>query len=602
MAYTQEQLMTALRAADAAGDADGARRIAAMIQSQTPAAGGIITPPAATDTPEAVATEPERGGIGDVLYENIVGRGEIDTFGERLGSVINSAGAGVARGAAGLGGLLGDVRDLSAAGGEKLASKLGASDEVAKIFGESILGGSPLGGAPSSSDTIGLLSQLTGGATDYVGNTRADRIAGTVGEFVPATALFGVASPQNLARYAGIAGAGSELAGEATEGTKLEPYARVAGAMLAPAASAKLGEVARRAVTPKPADPARLALADRLTELGIPTTAGQRTGSQSLQRMEGMTGKGQGVAAEQAEAFTAQAMKSIGSKSSRASESALQEARNRIGGAMSDAVKGVTVSPSSGMLARLDDIQANYLQMAAKGTEVPLVGGIQRQVDAAIRSRTPIDASKVANWRSSLSKLTKSPDAATREAAIDSLNVLDGAISQSLSVAGRSADVAKLELARKQYRNLLAIEGAAARAGQSNQVGLISPSALRGEVSKQGKSAFARGQRGELADLAKAGEGVIKPLPTSGTAENLRAMGVPAAAGGGLGAYAASQAGLPAEIGMLAGLAGPSALRSGVMSKAGQRYFANQLMPSSGTPLDKVKLLGPLAALSASDR
>ena len=70
---------------------------------------------------------------------------------------------------------------------------------------------------------------------DYQPQTTAGKYAGTVGEFLPAA----VGGPVGLLRRgatAAAAGLGSEAAGQATEGTALEPVARVVGAFAAPSA------------------------------------------------------------------------------------------------------------------------------------------------------------------------------------------------------------------------------------------------------------------------------------------------------------------------------------------------------------------------------
>jgi len=72
-------------------------------------------------------------------------------------------------------------------------------------------------------------------ADDYQAQTTAGKYAGTVGEFLPAA----VGGPAGLLRRgatAAVAGLGSEAAGQATEGTGLEPVARVVGAFAAPSA------------------------------------------------------------------------------------------------------------------------------------------------------------------------------------------------------------------------------------------------------------------------------------------------------------------------------------------------------------------------------
>ena len=76
-------------------------------------------------------------------------------------------------------------------------------------------------------------------ADDYQAQTTAGKYAGTVGEFLPAA----VGGPAGLLRRgatAAVAGLGSEAAGQATEGTKLEPVARVVGAFAAPMTASKI--------------------------------------------------------------------------------------------------------------------------------------------------------------------------------------------------------------------------------------------------------------------------------------------------------------------------------------------------------------------------
>lgn len=74
---------------------------------------------------------------------------------------------------------------------------------------------------------------------DYQAQTTAGKYAGTVGEFLPA-AIGGPAGLLRRGATATVAGLGSEAAGQATEGTALEPVARVVGAFAAPMAASKI--------------------------------------------------------------------------------------------------------------------------------------------------------------------------------------------------------------------------------------------------------------------------------------------------------------------------------------------------------------------------
>lgn len=141
--------------------------------------------------------------------------------------VVKSAGTGVVKGVLGIGGMVGDLTDLGAAGIKKatdfVSEQVGV--EPYKPSGKSVLENIPTSGSLTKS-----LEGVTGEL--YKPQTTAGHYAETIGEFLPAT----IAGPGGVARKVGmqavIPGVASEAAGQATEGTALEPYAR-AGAGIA---------------------------------------------------------------------------------------------------------------------------------------------------------------------------------------------------------------------------------------------------------------------------------------------------------------------------------------------------------------------------------
>jgi hypothetical protein len=143
--------------------------------------------------------------------------------------VLPSLNAGLNRGADALLGLPGDVWH----GARWLANKaLGYSDPINDIL-------------PTSESLRARREAFAG--PDYEPETTAGKYAQTIGEFVPGAALAPEKSlGKAIVKYGVVPGAASEAAGQATEGTQLEPYARVAAAFgggLAPA----VGQVAKRA-------------------------------------------------------------------------------------------------------------------------------------------------------------------------------------------------------------------------------------------------------------------------------------------------------------------------------------------------------------------
>lgn len=147
--------------------------------------------------------------------------------------VAKSAGIGVVKGGLGLLGSLGDLTDLGAKGIEKasnfVSDRLGV-DRYQRPAAPSILQNIP---------TAGSLQRGVEGVTGefYQPKTTAGEYAQTAGEFLPGVigGPEGIAS--RLATRVAVPAVASETAGQLTRGTAAEPYARIAGALLAPAAS-----------------------------------------------------------------------------------------------------------------------------------------------------------------------------------------------------------------------------------------------------------------------------------------------------------------------------------------------------------------------------
>ena len=137
--------------------------------------------------------------------------------------ILKSGGIGVAKGAIALGGLVGDLTDLGAKGIKKASDF--ASDQIGTPKYEPS-GDSVLNNIPTSASLTKNVEDVTGPL--YKPQTTAGHYAETVGEFLPAAA----AGPGGLVRkaimQAAVPGIASEAAGQATQGTPVEPYARAA--------------------------------------------------------------------------------------------------------------------------------------------------------------------------------------------------------------------------------------------------------------------------------------------------------------------------------------------------------------------------------------
>lgn len=185
--------------------------------------------------------------------------------GSMVGDLIRSGASGLANGALDLVGLPGTIQNAF----DQSFSKI--TGDVASLWGGKGVPAPP----PSPLSGAGLreiASKASSGATDYQPQTTPGKYAQTVGEFVPGAALGGGNLLTNVVKYGVIPGVASEGAGQLTEGTKLEPYARVGGALLAPVATEGLLRGAEAAgnklLTMTPSGAAAKNLTEALTASG----------------------------------------------------------------------------------------------------------------------------------------------------------------------------------------------------------------------------------------------------------------------------------------------------------------------------------------------
>jgi hypothetical protein len=266
----------------------------------------------------------------DGTPEDVIGRVIREHYGTQPGvaeDVAKSAGSGVIQGIAGTPGLPGDVQAMANAAGSKLsqwgANPLdplrAAADFAARQTVGRAVNAFKSGGSDFSADTQPPVPdptpQLPGSAQfqqafsdrvlpAYEPKTVPGQVARTAGEMTGGGLLLPGASVGQKV-FSGIAGGlGAEAAGRAAEGLGMPdvaPYARAAGAVVAPG-------LAARAITPFRTDPARMAAAKRLRDADIPVTAGQQTGNRFLQNLESTLAESPGGAnpyAGQQEAFNA---------------------------------------------------------------------------------------------------------------------------------------------------------------------------------------------------------------------------------------------------------------------------------------------------------
>lgn len=228
----------------------------------------------------------------------------------------------------------------------------------------------------------------------------------------------------------------------------------------------------------------------------------------------------------------------------------------------------------------LSNAERQYHTLTPPSDRAPIVADTIRDIGDAIANNGGIlqgDAYQA--LRSRLSAAARgTSDMPLSHALSDVTESLDDAMERSIA-RNNPNDTGGFQRARRQYRNMLVIERAAAGAGEQTAQGLISPAQLTSATKQvMGKRAYARGQ-GDFAQLSRAGQAVLLPLAQSGTAPRENIMHFLQLAGllGGEHAGGAAGVGLAA----LGGLLGPIAAGRALLSRPVQGYLRNQLVPNS---------------------
>lgn len=422
--------------------------------------------------------------------------------------------------------------------------------------------------------------------------TRAG-LAGTVAELGGAVAtpaglakagLTATRLPGMIGRYGGLAADGAAVGvADALGNDRDVTTGALTGGALGAAGQAVVG-LGSKLISPLRTPPDRAAAAQVLASEGIPVTAGQKTGSKMVRMSESEIG---GTVAEdifdaQREAFTQAALKRVGETSTRATPDVMDNAFSRIGNEFDTLSTRNAMIPDQKVAADLTNIAVDYASTVAPGMRAPI---IEKTVDDVVKllQTGRMDGTVYKTLRSNLDRFargTMQPEA--KMAARDLIQALDTGMERSI-LRNNPADAGRWSQVRRQYRNMLVLEQSLAGAGENSAMGLISPAKLRqATVNKQGKRAYVRGD-GDFADLARAGEALLKDMPDSGTASRNAARAIPnlmaGAIGGGTGyAYGGPDAAIG---GALTGIVAPHlalyGLSRGLMSQPFQQYLMNNV-------------------------
>lgn len=541
-----DQIMTALRNAHAAGDTAAAQRLAAMAKAAKSEPGQAMQDRIAAAKAGTLPMRPGSEMAAQAADEAALAQMQpAQGVMGQVGDIVAGTGAGALRGAAGLLDLPGD---LAGAYGGLVGSALEksglVSPEIARLAGEAAGGSFP--GRMAEDATATSAAKAIG--SEYVAPGTVGEYAGTIGEFLPG-ALLGGLNMSNLLRYGVIPAIASETAGQVTEGTKAEPYARAAAAILASLAAGKPGSFA--------GDTEAAKLANRLEDAGVGgITAGQARASQPLMRMEGRLQ----ATEQQLKDMTKATLRQLGSEADVATPEVLRGIEQNLVGAMDDAVRGVTIAPTSQHASDAMAVASNYLQRVPAGSLTPRIKGIAKEISAISASGKDVPLSRLKMWRSDIGTFTVSSDAATREAAHALRGLIDDMTDAALTAAGRSDDIAKLGAAREAYRNYIGVRDAASRAGA--EAGVLSPQQLnQSMIRAQGREAYATGRSTPMTEFTRAGASVLRPAPAvsaGGTRTIAESLPLALASLGAGASYSAGLGPVGLGLGAAAGAMAPS--------------------------------------------
>lgn len=416
----------------------------------------------------------------------------------------------------------------------------------------------------------------------------AARVAQTAqGPLTRAVAQQLALAPVAQAAYGAIGGG----VGEATD----SPAWGVAASLAGPLAAG----LARNSVTlGAKLNPEQQRLAEVLRNEKIPLTPAQQTGSKPLTIIDAVSenlpftaGRAREINQGQRDAFTAAVMRRAGETTTSAAPDVIRSARERLGGEFNRLTSGRNVplgDPQLNVLANVDAAQAELRGMVNTDRIDKLVNGT---LDALAKGSISGEAAQ--RLRSELTKEAKDAAASQNNRLADALRKVRDTIDDAVGATMTGEDRKAWDTARRQYANLKIAERAMSGAGAEAASGAIPPRALRTAVAGSNRNDYAAG-KGDLNELARAGEAFLRPYPTSGTGERLMWQGL--LSGAPVASMAAGAEPVSTGAAALASLLLPKIAQTAIHSQAGTRALTN---PDANA--NTARLMGQLLAARGKD-
>lgn len=514
---------------------------------------------------------------------------EPQSVGDIALDVAAATGAGLARGAKGMAETPEVALRAAQRGKEEVFGLLGAPIEDKTPVFDTYTGAAIEG----VTDALGLSN-----AMQYRSEGGLGSLSGVGGEVMSAAATGPAGLFKKAAKLYGT-GVGMEAAGQAMDPTGYGDATRIVTGLAAPSAIS----ATRRPV--KDIDEQALKDAQFLKDRGVEFEYADVTGQNAGRSVE--------RSSQKFKDFTTSVLATLGSVPKGSIKSyadevplAVDTARKKFLNDMSEATFGIDIgfnrleqSKISSAMERFNKSKGLTVEDAAPQAT------LKKLRNRFLNTKERIGRDDYVSYRQDLSRLTTNSNQSISTAANNLLSVLDDAVDRTISgTAGREKYIGTLASSRSKLRDIYALEAALKKTDD----GIIMPKNLRDALSRQNSRQLSLGERGEIGELAKAGNRLLSPgkKQSSGvSAADLRTMTGTAAGVGALASLIPADYSTQLALVTAATTLSPVAVRKAMQTEMGQNYLINRALRSDqGKQLgeDRVRtLIGTMAAGISSE-
>jgi hypothetical protein len=312
-----------------------------------------------------------------------------------------------------------------------------------------------------------------------------------------------------------------------------------------------------------------------------------------LEQLPFTSGPQRAIREDQGRDFIRAAMRRAGENADDTMPGTINAARERIGGTIGQIANRNTLRFTPQLQAELQQIE-DSLRFIPPEAAGPVRARIEQLRGMASPSAAPgVDPTiPGASYRMMDSQLGRSIRSTSNGDLRAALGDIRERLRTAMDASISPSDAQEWQQARRQYANLMNIATAAGRAGGGAAEGMMSPVALRQALDQSTGRGYAFG-RGDLNELARIGQAVIKPPSDSGTAGRTYANNILTGSlvGGGAGSGAMIGGPLGAAAGAAGSLALPRLAQMLMNSQAGQAYLRNQVAANPTVTSDLARAL-----------